>query len=211
MTRDPIRPSRQSRTSRSISLAIVGISLAAISTLAAGCGGRTTSPGVAAVGTTASSSTTISPGSGTTSSNDLSKLEAYATCMRSHGILNFPDPSPNSSGGGSFNFSGSGKGGGLKPNSPQFITANKACQSRLPGGSSTPHQSAQKIAEEVKLAGCMRGHGFPSFPDPNSQGAFVLNQVDPNSPKFQTAIKTCQTAVGFSGPVPVTGGSSGNG
>jgi hypothetical protein len=136
----------------------------------------------------------------------MAKLVAYAQCMRSHGVSGFPDPTPNPNGtGGGFNISGQ------LSSSPQFKSANQACQPLLPGGSSTPQPSAQQMAEEVKLAACMRSHGFSSFPDPNSQGAFNFSGIDTNSPQFQSALRACESSSGFSGPIPVQGGSSGNG
>jgi hypothetical protein len=44
---------------------------------------------------------------------------AYAKCMRSHGLTNFPDPDPNT--GDSFNLQG------IDVNSSQVQSANKAC------------------------------------------------------------------------------------
>jgi hypothetical protein len=61
----------------------------------------------------------------------------YAHCMRSHG-QNLPDPKAPGSGPNSQNNSGgsqSDSNGGTNPNSPQFITANKACEHYLPAGS----------------------------------------------------------------------------
>ena len=40
----------------------------------------------------------------------------------------------------------------------------------------------------------MRTHGYPGFPDPNSQGAFDFggaSGVDPNSAQFQAAMTAC--------------------
>ena len=34
---------------------------------------------------------------------------------------------------------------------------------------------------------CMRSHGFPNFPDPNSQGQVNVSGVDPNSAPFKAA------------------------
>lgn len=45
----------------------------------------------------------------------------YAVCMRSHGILNFPDPVRAGDEGVSFPIAG------YDPSSPQFQSANKAC------------------------------------------------------------------------------------
>lgn len=43
----------------------------------------------------------------------------------------------------------------------------------------------------VAFSQCMRTHGEPNFPDPNSQGAVQLNGVDPRSPQFESAQKAC--------------------
>jgi hypothetical protein len=51
----------------------------------------------------------------------------FAQCMRSHGVPNFPDPV----------ISGGGvqlKLTGINPSSPQFKSAQRACQSLAPGG-----------------------------------------------------------------------------
>jgi hypothetical protein len=65
----------------------------------------------------------------------LGQLLEYARCMRAHGLPNFPDP--HYTGGGIGQPSGElGFGGpGLKHPSPQFQSANHACQHLLPGGS----------------------------------------------------------------------------
>jgi hypothetical protein len=140
-------------------------------------------------------------------SGAMAQAMAYSRCMRSHGISDFPDP--NGSGRGfSFDMHG-GPNSDLNHNNPQFQAANQACQKLLPGGSTAPHQSPQKIAEEARLAACMRSHGFPSFPDPNSQGAFNFSGIDRNLPAFRSALKTCETASGFSGPLPVEESNSG--
>lgn len=126
---------------------------------------------------------------------------AYARCMRSHGISDFPDPD-GSGGGVGFTLHG-GPNSDLNHNNPRYQAADQACRSLLPGGGTAPHQSPQEIAKEARLASCMRSHGFPSFPDPNSQGAFNLSGIDRNAPAFQSALKTCEAASGLSGPIPV--------
>ncbi len=52
----------------------------------------------------------------------------YSSCMRSHGLPNFPDPQF-SNGGMTMKIGGSQ----VDPNSPQFKAAQQACQSLLPG------------------------------------------------------------------------------
>ncbi|HEY4028635.1 MAG TPA: hypothetical protein VGO86_19565, partial [Candidatus Dormibacteraeota bacterium] len=59
----------------------------------------------------------------------------------------------------------------------------------------------------VKLAACMRTHGFPNFPDPDSQGAFDSSRFDHNAPQFESAMRTCQSQTGFQGPIGVHPGS----
>jgi hypothetical protein len=40
----------------------------------------------------------------------------------------------------------------------------------------------------------MRSHGVRNFPDPNSQGGFLMGgDVDPNSPTFKSAMQACQS------------------
>lgn len=52
---------------------------------------------------------------------------------------------------------------------------------------STPYQQALAYAQ------CMRSHGEPGFPDPNSQGLFLsLGSVDIHSSQYLSANKTCQ-------------------
>ena len=159
--------------------------LAAVALLAAACGG---SPAHA-------------PASG---NSGIARLEDYAKCMRSHGIKDFPDPQPNPGGqGGSFQYS-SGPGSDLNHNDPRFQAADQACQSLLP---QPGVPSAQRIAGLVKLAQCMRSHGFPNFPDPNSQGAFDSSKFDSSSPQLQSAMQTCQQQTGSTGPIGVHPGS----
>jgi len=134
----------------------------------------------------------------------IARLEAYAKCMRSHGIKDFPDPVANPGGqGGSFEING-GPGSDLNHNDPRFQAANQACQSLMP---QPGVPSAQRVAALVKLAACMRSHGFPSFPDPDSSGALDSSKFDPSSPQLQSAMQTCQKQTGFTGPIGVHPGS----
>jgi hypothetical protein len=75
--------------------------------------------------------------------------------MRSHGVSNFPDD---------LNFRNVP---GINPSSPAFTTAQRACQHLLPVKSPPPAApSAQTYAKLIRLAGCLRAHGYPSIPDP---------------------------------------------
>jgi hypothetical protein len=67
----------------------------------------------------------LGPGGATNGSgSNTSQLLAFAKCMQTHGVPQFPDPTANG---------GIGLPQGVDPNSPQFQKAWKECQSKLPG------------------------------------------------------------------------------
>ncbi len=144
-----------------------------LAVLAAGCG-ASNGPGIA--------------GSGPHEA----KFLAYARCMRSNGVSDFPDPTTPPGGGVAFSIH-AGPGSDLNPNNPTFKAANQACRTLLPGGQQAPTQPSPKITEEVRWARCLRSHGVLRFPDPNSQGAFDSSKFDPTSPAFQSASKACMS------------------
>ncbi|HWF25399.1 MAG TPA: hypothetical protein VG275_08130 [Solirubrobacteraceae bacterium] len=129
---------------------------ASVALLVAGCGGN------------APSSTTSAGGpSSRTLDADAYK---FSRCMREHGVSNFPDPRIINQPGHS------GVGIAVTPaltGSPQFKTAQHACQGIVPGPGNNG-RSAQQSAAHLKglrdFATCMRSHRVPTFPDPNTQG-----------------------------------------
>jgi hypothetical protein len=131
------------------------VAVTVISLLIAGCGGR--------------SSTAAAP----MTQNGVVALVGYSHCMHSHGVPNFPDP----------NSSGEIPKDKVIPlvSSPQFAVAEKACQHLMPNGSLGPTETAQptniRLAHALSFARCMRTHGFPSFPDPTSQGQLTPQMV----------------------------------
>jgi hypothetical protein len=178
--------SRLERTAfRGLALvAVVGLSL-----LAAACGGGSPGAKVAQIGTTSSAK-----GSGSPSASGSGSPTAFAACMRSHGVPNFPDPDSQ----GHFKITGgvsNGKTFGVDTNSAQFKAADRACRKLQPnGGRPTAAQQQQEQQQMLKYAQCMRSHGVPKFPDPKAGGALTLGDksgVDPNTPQFQAAQKTC--------------------
>ena len=68
-----------------------------------------------------------------------------------------------------------------------------ACGAGSSGGTSTGiHQTAYQ--RELAYAGCMRAHGLPGFPDPQSDGTFNSTKADSGDfrgPRFQSANKSC--------------------
>ena len=126
--------------------------------------------------------------------------------MRSHGVPHFPDPS-----GSGIHI---GPGSGIDPSSPAFKAARSVCVKLLPGGGpGNQRPSAQQIEMTLQISECMRQHGVTGFPDPSfntpsdrADYSIVMdlsgvilavpNTIDPSSPVFVQAAKTC----GFSGP-----------
>jgi hypothetical protein len=155
--------------------------------LASGCGGSK-SPSVASLGPTSTHSTTSQPTSKAAGSKpNATTFVAFVDCMQKHGVQAQLGP-----GGRGVSITR-----GASPNSPQLQAAQKACQKLLPGGGPqplSPAQQAQEVRELLALAQCMRTHGYPSFPDPSSQGTFDFTgsgAVDPNSALFQQAMTAC--------------------
>ena len=166
--------------------------LATLAVAASGCGGGS-SPSVASLGPTTSTTTTSSAPSGepAPAKPSATAFVAFVHCLQQHGIQAQLGPQ--------------GRGVGISggdPSSPQFQAAQKACQKLLPGGGPptlTPAQRAQELKELLALAKCMRTHGFPNFPDPDSQGAFDFStsgNFDPRSTQFQSAMSACRPSNG---------------
>lgn len=161
--------------------------------------------GLAACGSaTPNSDASASPQSDVAKSN---KALAFARCMRSHGVPNFPDPGS----GGRINLQiqrtpNSTSVNGVEVNGPAFQSAMQACRSYLPGGGHpSAAQSAKMRAQALAMSRCMRTHGVPNFPDPQFQdgGAGIRlsgTGIDPNSPAFKNAEKACGSIFG----APVT-------
>jgi len=60
------------------------------------------------------------------------------------------------------------------------------------GGSSSSFVMAGGARSQLlELSRCMRSHGVPSFPDPSASGVIQGSGLDPNSPQFERAMKSC--------------------
>jgi hypothetical protein len=159
----------------------------------------------------------------------------FSQCMRQHGI-NLPDPN----GDGAITIKGdsgsAGSGAGLSsdfgdPNSPTFKAAQTACQKYMPSGgpkNMTSQDIKKNLEKGLKFSQCMRQHGLPDFPDPqsNSGGGSTFSQAapggkppggsaggalsingqtftfDPSSPAFQKAQQACSSILGIKGGLP---------
>lgn len=173
------------RTPRT-SVRLGGLLLLVGVTLLAGCGGSSSSsPGVEHISSNEGASSASSKGRGTSPGNTANPEQAalaYARCMRSNGVPNFPDPKA----GGGFLFHASP---GMTP-SPAFRAAEAKCHKLLPPGpGSGPPPSAQTLARFLKISQCMRKHGVPEFPDPRTTapsnlhppagaGTFVISDIE---------------------------------
>ena len=136
---------------------------------------------------------------------------AYARCMRAHGVPDFPDPDSN----GQFNVD-------RHSVSSQETAANQVCHHLLnTGDQANAARQQQGLGQALKYARCMRAHGVPNFPDPQttnggigqSSGLVVrLHGINIHSPQFQAANQACvhyTPGVGQGGKSNTSGGSGG--
>ncbi|HEY6297145.1 MAG TPA: hypothetical protein VIX15_15915 [Streptosporangiaceae bacterium] len=136
---------------------------------------------LAACGSSGSSSDPAAGQPGSSSGSSQGGAVAFAQCVRSHGVPDFPDPQ-----NGHFLISAADQ------DNPNFKPAVQACQHLLGAGGATNGGSNNTAL--LNFAHCMQTHGVPQFPDPTANGAIGLPQgVDPNSPQFQRAWQECQS------------------
>jgi len=188
--------------------------LASVVLALAGCGSSSSSPGVAHLSSTTSSSSTASGGGSSSPESSASaqqKMVKFSQCMRTHGEPEFPEPSE-----GGIRIQNH-NGHGPNPESPRFQAAEKACSKYAPSKvAPSPAEQAKMQESALKFSACMRSHGVPNFPDPefHSGGGGVRiriggkgSGIDPNSPQFKAAQKTCQSDL----PRPKGAGPGGGG
>jgi hypothetical protein len=141
--------------------------IAGLSVLLAACGG--------------SGGSSFTPRADSSSPGAQSGAVAFAQCVRSRGVPNFPDPQ-----NGRFLLPGS-----LQSN-PNFRPAVQACQHLLGPGGATNSGSGNSLL--LAFAHCMQTHGVPNFPDPSANGGILGGSgINPNSPQFQQAYQECQS------------------
>jgi hypothetical protein len=123
------------------------------------------------------------------------KLLAFSACMRSHSVLNFPDPNANGtltlpSGANAINL-----------NSAPVKSAIQTCRKIFPNGGVLDPALQQKILTALlKFSQCMRGRGVTEFPDPelvNGKVSLSLtgSGIDTSSTVFVNAAKACEPIV----------------
>jgi hypothetical protein len=193
---------RSTATVQGLGAAALAAALIALSVLVAGCGGNSPTGGVASLSSHASktSSTTSSTAAGSTSGGESSpgsQAVAYAACMRSHGVANFPEPQ----------VSEHGNEGSVKMavpvgvgSNPKFKPAQQACRKLLPGGgpNNQPALTPAQQNQYIKAAACIRSHGVPNFPDPTFSGGGVHIEhqgLNESSPAFKAAVDACESLI----------------
>jgi len=161
------------------------VAVVPLALLAAGCGGGGGASGVASLASSTTAAATSQSG-----------LAVYSSCMRSHGVRNFPDPDST---------------GGipkleieqLGASPARMQAAGTACAHLLPASGLAPPPSAQQIRKQIanalSFARCMRSHGLTRFPDPNAQGQLTVEMVqsqgiDVHSPAVLRIVQTCLPA-----------------
>jgi hypothetical protein len=164
------------------------IATAGLSLLAAACGSSSGSQ-VAQLGSTATQSTS-SPALSARSAHQNDAI-AFAHCMRSQGVPNWPDP----------NSSGAFDKSKLTPQqlgagTARVQAAQSACNHLLPNGGSGPNAARvrQMRALGLRYAQCVRRHGVPNLPDPGSDGRIpdpATVGINQGSPKFKAANQAC--------------------
>jgi hypothetical protein len=111
--------------------------------------------------------------------------------MRSHGVLNFPDPTSPQAFKRSIGASSEG--------SPAFQSAQAACMHVLQGSGPRSQSAAQRQAQIVAgraFARCLRSRGFANFPDPTSSGQITHEMlanagIDVHKPAVLQAADAC--------------------
>jgi hypothetical protein len=191
MMNDRTRVTRQRRRAwpTTARTAVAVIAAAGLALLATACGGSSGSPVAQLASTATQTSTSSNTAAASTQGNG---AVAFARCMRSHRVPNWPDP--NSSGVFDKSKLTSQQ---LGASSSQVQAAQSACQHLLPNRSSRPNAARveQIKAQALEFSQCVRNHGVPNFPDPGSDARIpdpASVGINQGSPKFEAANQTCR-------------------
>lgn len=176
------------------------VALAMFAVIVAGCAGGPKSSGVASLDkTTSTAAATTAPAGGSASAGQtqLAKALAYAGCMRSHGVPNWPDPVRTPHGDYGFRTKG------INPQSAAFHGAQQACNALAPEGWSTGGQQLSLAQQQAWLtwATCIRSHGMQSFPDPTfpGGGAVQIAAKASSSQQLKLAMDACKSQMPSAG------------
>ena len=130
--------------------------IAAVSLLIGGCGGSSTHIEKSNTGT-------------------LNGALAYAHCMRSHGVSNFPDPSTSEGAPKEAVVSALEAAGNSVSQAAQ--TACLHVNGGSPGTGNRPARSQTQTGALLAFARCMRRRGLANFPDPTTSGQLTQQML----------------------------------
>ncbi|MFD4528140.1 hypothetical protein ACFWP7_30250 [Streptomyces sp. NPDC058470] len=118
-------------------------------------------------------------------SSETSQMLAYAECMRTNGVADFPDPQA----GGGLTLPE-----GIDPKSDSFKKADDKCKTYAPNRGGSGDGDNAPTQEQLDYAKCMRENGVPKFPDPQSnQGLLEQGSgIDVESSEYKKASEACQ-------------------
>lgn len=120
---------------------------------------------------------------------------AFAQCMRDNGVPSFPDPVAQPD--GSFGFP--------RPQDVDPVVMDAAldsCQAELEAAGlrvAGPGAQDPEVEDAIlDFSRCMRENGIPEFPDPKPGAGFhgLFEEIDPQSPRVEQAIQSCQSILG---------------
>jgi hypothetical protein len=151
---------------------------------------------IAACGSSSPGTTSASSSSGPSQAqiqHFQSDAVKFTSCMRTHGVANFPDAPTQSNPS-----SGRIWKNAFQNKSPAFHSAAAACQHFLPRHASQQENSAPshtQVAAMLAFARCIRSHGFTGFPDPTSSGIthemIATAGIDLHQPALVQAADAC--------------------
>jgi hypothetical protein len=213
------RPTRPGRTRTAVASVPALLALAALVVILAACGAAGQTPGVAPLNDPSAAPS----GSPAASVDPEEAMQAFASCMRDHGVQ--IEVGPVDQIGGTTTGGGDGGGKNIEINGSgadkeKFDAAQKACNSLLPkGGTNGGPQPMDQETQDKLLAfsACMRDHGI-DMPDPvfTDGGASVQiggdgdngPKIDPESSEFKAAQTACSDLLPNKGAFgPATGPS----
>lgn len=149
---------------------------------------------VTGCGSGGSAGGTVTAQAGSTSTPDDATM-AIVTCYRAHGDPSFPDPVYDPS-DGRWHFA-------VSPGSAPAST-QRACQHLFPSVNVSPPVPQAQFQRLVQLAGCLRQHGVPNWPDPDPDGSFALPpSLLTKSPNWAKATSACARFMPTSGKLDV--------
>jgi hypothetical protein len=134
---------------------LAGLALIAVVPMISACGSK--APAATGTGSTGNTET------------NLEQAVKFSQCMRSNGVIDFPDPNAT----GQFTIDAIANGSGVDTSSPAFEQAISACQVLEPPGFTGGTRSAQQQEAGLKFAQCIRENGVPDFPDPTPDGPLI--------------------------------------